>query len=68
MKNVSHKKSWNLGMTQVHVEPPSIHLVKVKYDGKSQKYFIKLKLLRYPTPSTSDPYEFKLCLFENGKP
>ena len=68
MKNFSHKKSWNSGMTQVHVEPPPKPLIKVKYDGKSDKYFVKLKLCRDPTSSTSDLYEFKMYLFENGNP
>ena len=39
----------------------------VKYDGKSDKYFVKLKLRRDPTSSTSDLYEFKMFLFENGE-
>ena len=68
MKNIYHKKSWNLGMTQVHVEPPMIPLIKGKYDGKPDKYFVKMKLRRDPTSSTLDLYEFKMYLFENGEP
>ena len=30
------------------------------------KYFVKLKLCRDPTLSTSDLYELKMSLFENG--
>ena len=66
MKNVYHKNIWNLGVTQVCVEPPPIPLVKVKYDGKSDKDFVKLKLCRDLTSSTLNPYEFKMSLFENG--
>ena len=66
MNNVSHKKSWNLGMAQVHVEPPTIPLIKVKYDGKSEKYFVQLKFCRDTTSSTLDLYKFKMSLFDNG--
>ena len=38
------------------------------HDGKSDKYFVKLKLRIYPTSPTSDLYEFKISLFDNGKP
>ena len=55
-------------MTQVHVEPPTIPLIKGKYDGKSDKYLLKMKLRRDPTSSTADLYEFKMSLFDNGKP
>ena len=68
MKNVSHKKEWNSGTTQAHVEPPPITLIKVAYYGKSEKYFVKMKLCGYPTSSTSDLYEFRMSLFDNGDP
>ena len=55
-------------MTQSYVEPPPITLFKEKYDGKSDKYFVKQKLPRYPTLTTLDLYEFKMSLFDNGKP
>ena len=55
-------------MAQVHVDPLTILLIKVKYNGKSDKYFLELKLCRDPTSSTSDLYEFKMSLFDNGKP
>ena len=55
-------------MTQVHVEPPPIPLIKGKYDGKSDKYLLKMKLRRDPTSSTTDLYEFKMSLFDNGNP
>ena len=32
------------------------------------KYFVKLKLCRDPTSSTSELYDFKGCLFDNGDP
>ena len=57
MKNVSHKNIWNSGMTQVYVEPPPITLIKGKYDGNSDKGFVKLKLRRDPTSNMSDLYE-----------
>ena len=55
-------------MTQPHVEPPPITLIKEKHNGKSDKDFVKLKLRRDPTFSMSDLYEFKMSLFENGEP
>ena len=67
MKNVSHNKSWDLGMIQVHVEPPSAPLIKLKYDVKPDKYFVKLKLRRDPKSLASDLYGFKMSLFVNGE-
>ena len=55
------------GMNQPHVDPPTIPLSKEKIYGESDKNFVKLKLPRYPTLSTSDLYEFKMSLFENVK-
>ena len=55
-------------MTQVHVIPPPIPLIKEKNDDKSDKYFMKLKLCRDSTLSTSDLFEFKMTLFDNGDP
>ena len=37
------------------------------YD-KLDKYFVKIKLRRYPTSEKSDLYEFKMALFHNGDP
>ena len=55
-------------MTQVHVEPPPTPLIKINIDGKSDKYFVKLKLGRDLTLGTSDLYDFKMYLFYNGNP
>ena len=56
------------GMTQPHIDPPQISLIKENHDGKFDKYFVKLKLCRYPTSPMLDLYEFKISLFNNGKP
>ena len=56
------------GMTHPHVQPLPIPLIKENHDGKSDKYSVKLKLLRDPTLPTPDHYEFKMSLFENGDP
>ena len=66
MKNHSSKKGQMTGTTQAHIDPPPIPLVKEKHDGKSNKYFVKLKLRRYTTSPTLDLYEFKMSLFDNG--
>ena len=55
-------------MTHPHVEPPPITIIKETHDGKSEKYFVKLKLRRDPASSTSDIYKFKMSLFGNGEP
>ena len=68
MNIFSHKKGWNSWMIQVHVKPPPIPLIIGKYDGKSEKYFVGLKLRRDPTSSTSDLYDFNMSLFDNGDP
>ena len=68
MKNVSSKKGWMMGLTHPYVEHPSIPLIQETYDVKSDKYFVKLKLCRVPTSPTSDLYEFKISMFDNGGP
>ena len=68
MKNVSSEKGWMTGMTHPHVEPPPIPLIQETYDGNPDKDLVKLKLRRDPTSSTSDLYEFKISLFDNGEP
>ena len=68
MKNVYHKKLWKSGMTQAHLEYTPIPLINGKYNGKSDKYFVNLEFCRDPTYSTSDLYEFRMSLFENGEP
>ena len=49
MKNLLHKNKWNTGVVQVRVDPPPTPLMKIKYNDKSEKYFVKLKLRRGPT-------------------
>ena len=55
-------------MVQVHVGHMPIPLIKGKYDGKSDKSFVKMKFCRYPTSSVSDLCEFKMPFFDNGEP
>ena len=50
------------------MEPLPITLSKVTYNGNSDKDFVKLKRFRDPTYSTSDLYEFRMSLFEDGDP
>ena len=68
MNNVSSKKGWMKVMTQPHVEPPTIPLIKENHNGKADKDSVKLKLRRDPTSPTSDLHEFKMSLFDNGDP
>ena len=63
MKNVSNKKSCNLGIMQVHMKPPPIPLIKSKHGDNSEKDYVKLKLRRYPTSATSASMSLRwLCL------
>ena len=55
-------------MTQVHVEPPLIPLIKGAYNDKSDKHIIKTKLRRDPTSSMPYFYEYIMSLFDNGNP
>ena len=68
MKDVSIKKVWMTGMTHPHLDPPPVPIIKENHDGNPDKYFVKLKLRRYPTSSTPDLYQFKMSLFENFDP
>ena len=68
MKKVSINKGFMTEMTYLHLEPLPIPLIQETHDGKSDKYFVKLKLRRDPTSSTSDLYEFKMYFFDNGDP
>ena len=55
-------------MTQIHVEPPPVPLIKINHGNNSDKDFVKLKLRRDPTSSSSDLYEFNMYLLDNGDP
>ena len=68
MKNVSSKKGWTTGVTQPHVDPPMVPLIKENYNGKSKKYFVKHKLRRDPASPTSNLYGIKMSLLDNSDP
>ena len=68
MKKILHKRKWNVGVIQVHVDPPPIHLIKIKHDDKLDRDFVNIKLRRDPTSETLDLYEFKIVLFDNSNP
>ena len=57
-----------MGTNPEHVEPPPITLIKETYNGKSYKYFFRIKLCRDLSSSTSDLYEFSMYFFEHGDP
>ena len=66
MKKFSHKKKWNVGTVQVHVEPHPIPIITSNNDDKLVNYFVKIKLRRDPTSDKSDLYRIKVALFDNG--
>ena len=68
MNNVLHKEKWNVGVLQLHMDPPPTSLIKIKHSDKSDKYFVNIKLLWDPTSENLDPYEFKIALFDNVYP
>ena len=68
MKNVSHKKGWGVDTNLAHIELPPIPLVKEMSNSKSDGDYVKLNLRRYPKPSMSNLYEFRMSLFDHGKP
>ena len=50
------------------MEPPLIPIIEgTKYDT-SEKYCVKIKLRRDPTPQKSDLFEFEMTLFDNHDP
>ena len=55
-------------MTQMHVEPPPITLIKSNHGDNSDRDFFKQKFCGDPTSSSLDFYEFKMDLFENVDP
>ena len=66
--NVPHKNKWNLGVVQVHTETPHTSLIKSNHNDKADTDFVIMKVRRYPTSYKSELYEFKMALFDNGKP
>ena len=52
----------------MHMEPPPTPLIKSKHSDKSDKFFVKIILHRDPTSATSDLYELKMALLDNGNP
>ena len=64
----SHKKKWNSGTVQVHVDTPPIPLIISNKNDRSDKYFYEIKLGRDLTSEKLDLYEFKMALFNNGYP
>ena len=68
MKNLSRKKGWGMDTNLSHAKPPTIPLINEKYTSKSYGDYVKLKLCRDPTSSTSDLYYFRMyLLYHNEK-
>ena len=57
-----------MGTHPAHVEPTPVPLIKETCNGKSEKYFVKLKLRRDPVSSTLKLCEFRMYFFDHGKP
>ena len=52
----------------MHVDSPPVQLIKIKNDAKLDNYFVKIKLCGDLTLEKLDLYEFKMDLFDDGKP
>ena len=63
MKNISHNNTWNLGMTQVHVEPTLTPLLKSKQGDKSEKIPLKKNCV-----GIWHQLRWTVVLFDNGDP
>ena len=68
IKKVLHKKEWDTDTNPAHIEPPQIPSIKETYTVVSDGYYVKLKLHKYPPSSTLYLYEFRMSLFDHGKP
>ena len=64
MRNFLHNKFWPTGVVKIHVEPPSIILIKSRNNEKSEDDCVKNKFRRDPTSEKSYLYEFKMALFD----
>ena len=52
----------------MHVKPPLVPLIKGNDDDIRDKDCAKIILRMNPMSQKSDIYEFKMALFDNGKP
>ena len=52
----------------MHVDSSLITIIKSENYEKLDKYYIEIKLVRYPTSENLDPYKFKIALFDNSDP
>ena len=68
MKNITNNKKYNVRTIQVHVDPPTISLIKRMNGEKPNTDSVKIKLRRDPTPGKLDLYEFKMVFFDNIEP
>ena len=66
MKNVFHKKKCNVGVVQLHVDPPLPPLIKSNHNNMFEKDFVNIKMRTDPPSENFDLYEFKMDLFNNG--
>ena len=66
MKNISQKSIFHIGTVQIHVDSPTITLIKSDLDLKMQRFCMKIKLYRNPLSEYSNMYEFKMALFYKG--
>ena len=58
-------KDWIYGEVKIHVDPPTIILIKIKLDTNPEKYYVQIKLCRSDITDKSDMYEFKMALIDN---
>ena len=68
MKNVLHRKKWDVLVVEQQVQPSPINLIKSKHNDKPGKDFVKIKFRKGLTSEKSDLCESKIDLFDNDNP
>ena len=66
MEKILNNKGWIYGAVQINVETPTIPTIRGNIDKKLQKCYVKTKFCINTTSGTSEMYEFKIDLFDNG--
>ena len=67
MKHILHKKGWIYRAVQIHVDPSTIPIIKIKFDAMvDQDFHVRIIFIRNLTSERHGMYEFGVALFDNG--
>ena len=59
VKKILHKNSWCAVTVQIHVDPHLTPLIKIKFDPKTERDYVKIKFLRKSISEKLDMYALK---------